>query len=85
MANFILPAITTTYLDYIGVVKNNPVNINLCTELIKEDEPNGYGKKYPIIQFKGCNVKWYYGENGHNIRDLQYNKLLEEIKKRNNP
>jgi len=36
MANFILPAITATHLDYIGIIKNNPVNIDLCTELIKK-------------------------------------------------
>ena len=76
MAKFIQPKLKTVHIDYIGKHQNNPVNIDKCTELIRKDEPNGYGTNYPIIEFKGCGVKWYYGEKGHKIRDEQYNEIL---------
>ena len=76
MTKFIEPKLKTVHRDYIGEHTNNPVNIELCTELISCDEPNGYGTRYPVIKFKGCGVTWYYGEKGHKIRDEQYSELL---------
>lgn len=76
MAKFIEPKLKTVHRDYIGEYQNNPVNIDNCTELVSKDEPNGYGTYYPIIEFKGCGVKWYYGKKGHQIRDEQYNEIL---------
>lgn len=80
MAKFIHPALTTCHLDYIGNHINHPINIDLCTSIIKENEPNGYGKEYPIIKFKGMDIKWYYGEHGHDIRDKQYHEILDTFK-----
>ncbi len=80
MSKFIIPKVKSSHRDYIGEYQNNPVNIDLCTELIKENEYNGYGKRYPVIKFRGCNVTWYYGENGHKLRDEQYNELLNQNK-----
>lgn len=80
MSKFIIPKVKFSHRDYIGEHQNNPVNIDLCTELIKKDEYNGYGKEYPVIYFKGCDVTWYYGEDGHKLRDEQYNELLNQNK-----
>ena len=80
MSEFIIPKVKSSHRDYIGEHQNNPVNINLCVELIKMDKDNGYGTKYPVIYFKGCNVTWYYGKNGHKLRDEQYNELLNQNK-----
>lgn len=77
MSKFIIPKVKFSHRDYIGEHQNNPVNIDLCTELIKEDEYNGYGKRYPVIKFRGCDVTWYYGENRHKLRDEQYNELIK--------
>lgn len=76
MAKFIEPKLKTVHRDYIGQHQNNPVNIDLCKELISTEESIGYGADYPVIKFKGCDVTWYYGKNGHEIRDEQYKELL---------
>ena len=81
MSKFIIPKVKSShrdYGDYVGEHQNNPVNIDLCTELVKTDKYNGYNKKYPVIYFKGCDVTWYYGEGGHKLRDEQYNELLNQ-------
>ena len=80
MSKFIIPKVKSLHRDYIGEYQNNPVNINLCTELISKEEENGYGKKYPVIKFMGCNVTWYYGEREHKLRDEQYNEILNQNK-----
>jgi hypothetical protein len=80
MAKFINPALRTTQRDYFGDYQNNPVNIDLCTSIVNIEEPNGYGKNYPIIHFMGIGITWYYGEHGHRIRDKQYNEILEALK-----
>ena len=80
MAKFIEPKFRRVHRDYIGLHINNPVNIEFWTELIKCEEPNGYGTEYPIIYFKGCNVKWYYGKNGSDSRDEQYRYILDTFK-----
>jgi len=76
MPQFVTPAIGKVHRDYIGQHQNNPVNIELCTEIISRDDANGYGKNYPVIEFKGCGVIWYYGEKGHKARDEQYQNIL---------
>ncbi len=76
MAKFIEPKIKTVHRDYIGEHTNNPVNIELCTELMSYNEPNGYGAEYPVIEFKGCGATWYYAEYEYKIRDEQYKELL---------
>ena len=78
MSKFIIPKVKSSHRDYVGVYQNNPVNIDLCTALIKIDKTNGYGKKYPAIYFKGCDVTWYFGEHGHKLRDEQYNEILNQ-------
>ena len=80
MSKFIIPKVKFSHRDYIGEHQNNPVNIDLCTELISKEENNGYGNRYPVIKFIGCNVTWYYGENGHKLRDEQYNELTKPMK-----
>ena len=80
MSKFIIPKVESSHRDYVGECQNNPVNIDLCTELIKMDKTNGYGKKYPVIYFKGCGVTWYYGESGHKLRDEQYDEILNQNK-----
>lgn len=77
MATFIQPKMAKTRVDYIGEYINNPVNIDLCSELVKCDKPDGHGKSYPKIVFRGLEVTWYYGEHGHTLRDEQYNEILE--------
>ena len=78
MAKFIIPKIRTVHRDSVGRHTNHPVNINHCTQLISQNNDNGYGKQYPVLIFVGCNVTWYYGEDGHQIRDEQYFEILEE-------
>ena len=80
MSKFIIPKVKSSHRDYIGECQNNPVNIDLCIELIKMNKDNGYGKKYPAIYFKGCDVTWYYGEDGYKLRDEQYNEILNQNK-----
>ena len=80
MPTFIQPSVTQSHRNYIGQHKNNPVNIDLCTELIAKDENDGYGTLYPVIIFKGCNVTWYYGEKNQKARDEQYQQILETYK-----
>lgn len=80
MAKFIEPKLKSTHRDYIGQWPNNPINIERCTELISRDQSNGYGTYYPIIEFRGCGVMWYYGEKGHKIRDEQYQEILNLFK-----
>lgn len=80
MAKFIQPSLETTHRDYMGTYQNNPINIDLCTEIIKMEMANGYGKFYPVIYFRGIDITWYYGEHGHDIRDRQYNEILEAFK-----
>ena len=79
MANFIKPSVEVMHRDYIGRHVNNPVNIDFCTELVRRNEPDGYGKEYPVIHFKGCDVKWYYYVGGQEIRDKQYNDILNKF------
>lgn len=76
MANFITPAFKSVHWDYYGQRQNNPVNIDLCTEIIKRNDSNGYGKFYPVIVFKGCNVIWYYGENNYKERDEEFKSII---------
>lgn len=77
MAKFIESSVKFYHQDYIGERCNHPVNIDFCTELIKANEPNGYGKKYPMIVFKGCDATWYYDENDQDIRDADYVNILK--------
>lgn len=76
MSRFISPKVNEVHVDYIGKYTNNPVNIELCTSVIKKDKNSGYGKIYPVIIFKGCDVEWNYGENGTKIRDKQYDDIV---------
>ena len=76
---FILPLITIVQRDYIGKHQNNPLNLEFCKEIISHNEPDGYGSIYPIIEFKGCGVKWYYPKNNYKLRDTQYEKIIENI------
>ena len=74
MSNFIVCSVLETpYRNY--KIKNNPVNIDLCTELIKHQEawyPDNIGM--PAIKFKGCGVKWVY--RNEKDRDLDFDKIL---------
>lgn len=81
MPLFVNSSVNETHRDYVGLHINNPVNIELCTELVKKNEPNGYGKEYPVIIFKGCNAVWYYHEIHTKVRDNDYQKLLERFSK----
>jgi hypothetical protein len=78
MAKFIESSVKTYHQDYIGTRYNHPVNIDFCTELIKDNEPNGYGKEYPKIVFKGCGATWYYNENDQKTRDADYDNILNQ-------
>lgn len=78
MATFIKPKVTKTRVKHIGEHINNPVNIELCSELVKCDKPNGYGDCSPKIVFRGLEVTWHYGDDGHTLRDEQYNEILEK-------
>ena len=35
MSKFIIPKVKSSHRDYVGECQNNPVNIDLCIELIK--------------------------------------------------
>lgn len=83
-ACFVEPLVEQVYVPHFGIQKNNPVNINLCTELVKQDiQTRDYSKKeedqevvYPIIELKGCNAKWYFEVGDFKARDEQYEALL---------
>lgn len=80
MAKFIVCPLNKLNLNYIGQTENDPVNLDLCFSIRKQDESNGYGNKYPIINFVGCNVKWYFNENQIKLRDKIYEDIINAIK-----
>ena len=83
-AYFVEPLVEQAYVPHFGQKQNSPVNINLCTELVKQDVPTrDYSQKEeeqqvicPIIEFKGCNAKWYFEAGDVKTRDEQYEALL---------
>lgn len=84
-AYFVKPVIEQAYIPHFGITKNYPVNINLCTELVRYDVPTlDYSTDseeakeiiYPVIEFKGCNAKWYFEAGDVKTRDEQYEALF---------
>lgn len=63
-----------------GYKRNNPVNIDLCKAISMRYENNGFGKKNPIIEFVGCDTKWYYHEDDTKLCEQQCNDILKAFK-----
>lgn len=80
MAKFIICKVKIVHVNPIGKVTNDPINIDLINTIQSRDENNGYGKIYPVIYFIGVGIHktWNYGENGHQLRDEQYNEILNQ-------
>lgn len=74
MAKFIVcPYLKVKYRD--SELENNPVNIDLCTEMTKgvlAYYPDNIGK--PTIEFKGCDARWVF--NRVEERDTTLNNIL---------
>lgn len=62
MARFIKCTVPRIHRDYYGEITNHPVNIDLCTQVKKIDEQDGWGGSNFAIEFVGCGVTWYYGK-----------------------
>ena len=76
---FVIPGEETPTGSYLHSHKNHPVNINFCTQIIKDRYYNGYGDYYPCIRFQGCNASWLYSQDKENIRDEDYLKILNRF------
>jgi hypothetical protein len=66
---------TTPEIKYLrgDVIVNSPVNLALCTELVKTREawyPDNTGK--PAIGFNGCNTKWVYATEKDRDADFEW-------------
>jgi len=75
MAKFIKPDVDKIKGNYNNYY-NNCVNINLCKSLIASEFNDGYGNKYPIIKFTGCDEVWYFNKYEHELRDKKINDII---------